>query len=255
MKILITLFSVPKSGNSEEENEDHFHPANDCFKGDEYTVAIADGASEGMFSSVWSKILVELYVSDYNLIKTPKSYFLEAKKRFDKWKSEYIASREEAKFPLYWFEELGFSKGAFSTLLGVSFHDRDLAIWESHAIGDSCIFQIRDDKVYETFPLGHSSTFNNQPMLFSNKSEYNIEVFSQTAYKYGEWLSGDNFFLMTDALAHWFLLEYESNNKPWHSIMDFQNRNEDVFQDWIDCLRSNKKIRNDDTTLAMIRIL
>ncbi|MDQ3816980.1 MAG: hypothetical protein M3362_04725, partial [Acidobacteriota bacterium] len=61
----------------------------------------------------------------------------------------------------------------------------------------------------------------------------------------------DVFYLMTDALACWFLTEVENGNEPWMINRGPQKR----FEKWINKLRANMKIRNDDVTMFRIEPL
>jgi hypothetical protein len=66
-------------------------------------------------------------------------------------------------------------------------------------------------------------------------------------------LKDDRFFLMTDALASFFFQEYEKGESPW-SLIDGNITDKSHFTDWIENLRENKQIRNDDVTLIILQI-
>ena len=70
----------------------------------------------------------------------------------------------------------------------------------------------------------------------------------------GDWQSGDQFFLMTDALAAWFFKEHEQSRKPWEVLRDLEYDETKPFAEWVSRLRSNNEIRNDDVTLYRIEI-
>jgi hypothetical protein len=61
----------------------------------------------------------------------------------------------------------------------------------------------------------------------------------------------DTFLLMTDALAHWFLMQHEAGSKPWVAL-DKLCTQED-FALFIAHLRQERAIRNDDTSLLIVR--
>ena len=61
----------------------------------------------------------------------------------------------------------------------------------------------------------------------------------------------DIFLLATDALAHWFLIEHEAGRKPWHTLLKLKDESE--FVDFIGSIRKEGKLKNDDTTLLIIR--
>src|SRR5437773_12026950 len=61
MEAFLAPLRVQKGGNAEGEYEDAFHPpGNGKVEGAALRFAIADGASEGMLSGAWARILVEL---------------------------------------------------------------------------------------------------------------------------------------------------------------------------------------------------
>ena len=70
----------------------------------------------------------------------------------------------------------------------------------------------------------------------------------------GTWQSGDQFFLMTDALAAWFFKQYEQESRPWEVLRDLGYDDSKPFEPWIAALRRNNEIRNDDVTLYRIEI-
>jgi hypothetical protein len=66
----------------------------------------------------------------------------------------------------------------------------------------------------------------------------------------------DHFYLMTDALAHWFLSEWERGGEPWTVLQDFDvNSEAPAFRDWLEGLRREGRIRNDDVTLVRIEVM
>ncbi|MGW8181915.1 MAG: hypothetical protein ACWGQW_24575, partial [bacterium] len=63
MKLVSTSYTIPKRGGVSSENEDHYFPYEAEIKRNHHSVAIADGASEGFLSKLWSKILTISYVN------------------------------------------------------------------------------------------------------------------------------------------------------------------------------------------------
>ena len=94
----------------------------------------------------------------------------------------YTAEREKAARPLRWYERPGLEKGAFATLLTLQMNIGDappgdpeplaqpgiphvIGDWRSAAIGDTCLFHIRDGCLQAAFPLDQSGSFNTSPAL------------------------------------------------------------------------------------------
>jgi hypothetical protein len=67
----------------------------------------------------------------------------------------------------------------------------------------------------------------------------------------GDGLVGDQLWLMTDALARWFLSRVEGQGRPWEELAAFWDAHapERAFPDWVSLLRGRHELRNDDVTL------
>ena len=64
-------------------------------------------------------------------------------------------------------------------------------------------------------------------------------------------LSGDRLFLMTDALAQWFLHAHEQGGRPDEELASVLSAADpdDAFTAWIEGMRDRDGLRNDDVTL------
>jgi hypothetical protein len=263
MKLDVTSYSIPKNGSTEDESDDAFcslesgqHGGN-CFR-----FAVSDGVTEGMLSRDWARQLVNSFrqVSNFNLITSLK----EIVQAWNSWLSEYLLSRETNNNPIKWYEEPGLKKGAFATFLGLELFDGvdDLpGTWKAIAVGDSCLFQIRygdennnicGGELITRFPIFDASEFSDIPYLVSSNPLSNQDIESHTRVSEGEWLPGDHFYLMTDALAAWFLCYYECRQFPWHQL-NHNLDDHDSFADWVGRAR-NEGMTNDDTTIIRIRV-
>jgi hypothetical protein len=220
-------FYTPKSSQSLNEYEDAF--AGDPERG---RFAIADGATESVFAGSWARILVDAYV------RTPGSWSLWLPSARRRWRSEL----EEESSQMAWYVETKFAEGAFAALLGVSFVGDQ---WHAEAIGDSCLFQVRDDSLRRGFPIH----FANRPNLLGSRARAVTQLATKRVHLTGDWRQGDVFFLMTDALAEWFLRKFECRGQPWKEL---QALAADEFNEWIGKLRQAKELRNDDVTLVLI---
>src|SRR5947199_52879 len=71
----------------------------------------------------------------------------------------------------------------------------------------------------------------------------------------GDWLPGDTFFLMTDALACWFLREGEEGRQPWDELSGFSGATAlEDFARRIEALRDGEGLKNDDVTLIQVTL-
>ncbi len=248
MRIFITSFSIQKEGNMPHENEDKIYPRTHYAEGKKLAFAIADGATEGYCSKKWARILVRVFVRN-PLLQMPLS-IEKALQSWNKWFNYYLKKREILERPIRWFEEMAIEKGAFSTLLGLTLCDVDnkTGFWTAHAVGDSCMFHVRNDELLTSFPIDKSILMNNRPVLVASNPKYNREIYDNQYTLKGNYQSEDHIYLATDALAQWFLIEYESGNKPWKILNRFTLEKEKSFSEWIFNLRNKKLIRNDDIT-------
>jgi hypothetical protein len=268
MNIVFSSFRLPKAGNALEECEDWAatHPRLEIGRSYElkdsplgyFRFAVADGATEGMFSSKWAEMLVKNFCRSKNSINDVKAVVDKASRNWDSWMGNYLKERGRRNKPVQWYEEPGLKAGSFSTILGLKLSDSGEMSggrWEATAIGDTCLFQVRNETLAQKFPIGSSSEFNNRPVLVSSNPVMNKKVFELNNSVEGDWGIGDSFYLMTDALACWFLQEWESGSTPWNALSEFESAaGQDAFQTWVEDLRFAKKIRNDDITLIHIRV-
>ncbi len=220
----------PKHGHSADEYEDAF--AADPQAG---RFAVADGASESSFAGLWARLLVEGFVQ-----AAPN--WLEAVRR------TWAARVDGASLP--WYAEAKRADGAFATLLGLVVTQ---GRWHGLAVGDSCLFQVRQDRLIEAFPLGRSAEFGNRPRLIGSRSAGGAGQ-DVHAERQGTWQPGDQLLLMTDALAQWFLRRHEAGQRPWQEFVRFTADAEAAFAAWIESRRADDGLRNDDVTLVLIGV-
>lgn len=246
MHVSIQSHWLAKAGNTPDEYEDAFWP--DWTERDTvaFRVAIADGATETSFSRQWAKLLVRSYYG----VKTAHQDLCQILPKIQKAWRRSVPAR-----PLPWYAEAKLQLGAYSSLVGLMIREKqscdEANKWEAIAVGDSCLFQVRDNQLLIAWPLSRSDQFNNRPLLISSKPENNTYLAEQIARLSGDWESGDLFYLMTDALACWFLQMLEQGSVPGEVIPDFDRR---AFPEWIATLRESKQIRNDDVTLVAVRV-
>src|SRR3954453_9104554 len=98
MRVTVTSFALPKSGNTPEEYEDAFYPE---WQGervlDRIRIAVADGATEGSFSRVWARMLAESFHATPSL--QFEDIFDRALRKWEQWVPRYLSARTEAGRP------------------------------------------------------------------------------------------------------------------------------------------------------------
>jgi hypothetical protein len=239
-------FWLAKGGNSVEEYEDAF--AGDPARG---RFALADGASESSFAGSWARLLVEDFAT--GPAYEPGNWLERVPNLQDQWRKQTQPG------PLPWYAEAKFELGAFSTFLGLVLEKSLLGWrnrWQAVGVGDSCLFHIRADTLAHVFPLSSSKDFGGSPWLVGARNGSPDQLERKIAFAEGTWRKGDRMWLMTDSLAEWFLRRWEDGEPPWETLKTVAQGpdHSQGFQDWIQNLRKDRELRNDDVTWLAIHL-
>lgn len=229
-------FVLSKEGNTLEECEDAF--GGRVLKG---RFVIADGASESAFAGLWARILVKTF------LPREGSWPERITRARDQWRST-VANEK-----LPWFLETKVEEGAFAALLAVTFFGTsEGSCFQAQATGDCCLFHTRGAKLLHAFPVTQSADFSNRPSLLCSQPW--AKEFEGDSCKFQtKWAEGDCLWLMSDALALWFLQQVESQATPWAELEAIKTAPD--FAAWIAQARQSKELRNDDVTLVRIETL
>lgn len=252
MHVFAQPFWAPKRGNEDSEYEDAFWPRKSIeHRARRFQCAVADGATETSYSGIWAKQLVRYLCKNRADTAFDPDGFRDLQQRW----STIVRKRR-----LPWYAEEKIRPGAFAAILGLVLYD-DVdregsgGHWQAVAVGDSCLFQVRADKVLVRFPLDNSAAFTNRPDLLSSNPAHTGRVVDHVQNMEGTWQAGDAFYLMTDALACWFMREAEEGRTPWRVLRDLNTSDEvKPFREWIEALRAERAMRNDDVTLLRVDI-
>ncbi len=203
--------------------------------------AIADGASDSIFSGQWASSLSSVF--------TGNSYDLNSNKDLDNFleRSRDIWINSIEWNNLKWNVKNKAVKGAFSTFLGFTCFPEE-NVGHIYAVGDSCFFIFQDNGMM-SFPLTKPSEFGIHPSLVWSGYGYPLEK-----KPYGknvkiklldvEIKEGTRVIMATDALSK-FIMESE---EPIFELLwnHYQNR------EFFDEKRSDKSIKNDDLAAILI---
>lgn len=247
MRVRFRGFWLPKSGNSAEEYEDAFWPRQDVDREARiFRAAVADGATEASFSRDWADLLAAAY--GRGRIGRRLAASLPVLQR--QW-TERVGSR-----PLPWYAEEKLRSGAFASLCGLTLRvgrDGNLR-WNALAVGDSCVFHLRNNRLCAAFPLDRADQFDNRPHLIGSVPASNGGLASQVRFASGPVHADDRFYLMTDALAAWFLGAIEAGEAVICNLSRVIEAGPDAFGAWAMDLRATGGLRNDDITLLVISV-
>jgi hypothetical protein len=241
------VLHVPKRGCTAEEYEDAWaaDPAAGAF-------AVADGASESSYSGLWAQLLTAAFVAAEDPFAEGMPWLAEPRQN---WSATVDA------LDLSWYAEMKRAQGAHATFLGLSLQMPTAAepgCWRALAVGDSCLIRLRRGFLPRSFPLENSADFGNQPRLLCSRtpvgSPPDRPAESHFEQERGSCLPGDRLFLMTDALAQWFLLRCEQGERPWKSLIPVFTDSvpESAFVVWVEERRDRQELRNDDVTLLSV---
>lgn len=249
LAIRADLLWLPKAGNSVEEYEDAWATSPDDSSPGQFACAVTDGATETSFAGLWARLLAEAYCAGGT---TPETLFAALSAAQATWRETVAA------IPLPWYAEEKARQGAFAALVGLSLvagPEVSGGQWTALASGDSCLMHVRDNALLTAFPIASAAEFNSRPTLLSSDPISNAGLADTLGYVGGEWLSGDRFYLLTDAAACWFLTSYEAGEEPW-TILDTLAEPADApaFPAWVAELRASRAMRNDDVTLLCVRV-
>jgi hypothetical protein len=226
---------APKEGNSQAQYEDAF--AHTLLDGDTITIAVADGASSAGFAREWANLLVRAFIErPFPTSDTEAADIVAALGR--DWR-ESVGGRAVS-----WHAQEKLDSGSAATLL-VATWDRGKGIWEARSVGDVCLFLVRAGRLRYAFPLTKARKFDDRPALLS--TEVGPRTPQPRFVRYVErFEAGDRFLLMTDALAAYFLAEFEAKRKPWADLPETP----EALGPWLKARREEGRMKNDDVTLV-----
>lgn len=242
----IDFFTLPKIGEKTEEIQDAYYKSLDS-----NLAAIADGASTSFLAREWADLLVESFCKHNEELNTINRHWKEWLKPLqEQWRQYSIKIRTDPNLP--WYAKGSKEKNCGSaTFVGLKLYPTNQGkqkTWEALAIGDSCLFQIKANSDQPiSFPIKKSEDFHTVTDCFQSLPEYN---FSEPIYTSSVCDKDDIFFLATDALAEWIFKDLEKGGSQWRKLISITNQKE--FAEFIQHIRHEGLIKNDDTTLCRI---
>ncbi|MFJ3639278.1 hypothetical protein ACIPRD_05955 [Streptomyces sp. NPDC090108] len=269
------VLRVPKAGNTLAECED----AGLSWSGDARTddhgrtvvplyAAVSDGASESLLAGAWAERLVTDAVESMSLNRDwwdeADTFVPDLMQRSAlRWKvylERYREEREARGRPITWYEQPGLEKGAFATVLGVEVRateDGDGEVhrsWHAFALGDSCLFHLRDGAVLRAFPVEDVEGFGITPQLLGSRNHDTALVAERLQFAHGTLAPGDEVLLASDALAAWLLSPDHGHRTPGTVLATLADAGDESFTEWVEDQRARGLMRNDDVTLVRIRV-
>jgi hypothetical protein len=235
---------VQKGGNEPADWQDAY--VVDAERG---RAAVSDGAGSGIFSRLWADLLTRRLLDD-----DPAPTDADALARW------LDVCRQ------HWHEAINLpalrhtqrhrvrTVGTGATILALRVQavagDAERFAWSAWAVGDSCLFWVRDNRLRATFPAIGSEDFGPSTTLFQTLTD-RPPVTPLLADKLGK--MGDLFLLATDAVSQMLLHRTEEGAEPdWEAFWQCE---ETAWRQAITGLRGAGQIEDDDCTLLLVRPL
>ncbi|HKZ54028.1 MAG TPA: protein phosphatase 2C domain-containing protein [Anaerolineales bacterium] len=251
MVVEVRHFQEPKAGSEPDECEDAL--AWDTLS---LTFAIADGATDSAFQRLWATLLVKSFAEH------PPAAFTPA------WLEQWLKSLQQEWSSSIDWDNLPWhgavkarETGALATFLGFRVSPSTLR-WSSIAIGDCGLFHFRADggnryHLLAWHPLTVSDDYRLDPSALSSiRRNYSV-MWGEMRRSKGDFEEGDVFVLATDALGFWIMSEEERiqslhSEPPWNDLL--LARSDSDFSRHVEQLRDNRRMRNDDTSMLVVRM-
>ena|GEM_PF-7054891 len=239
----IKQFQITKLGNSEEEYEDYAQVSseNDSF----LRVAVADGATESLFSDIWAKLIVEKFIENGSLETS------QLQQVYQSFIEETNSRIENAPEMRRWTMYNKMERGTHATIAAIEFLNSES--FRITTLGDSCVFYGENNSEIKMLPELSPEDFGNSPQLICHlpptweglKNKWiKQEVTLEGAFK---------ILLCTDALACWLTQSLPKDPTVWEKL--FKLDSQESFTNLINDLRSQQVLKNDDVTLVTIDVL
>lgn len=247
--MIVRVLTEPKDGWPAEDCQDAY-----AISRTRHRFCIADGMTDSAFSREWAHLL------SAGMITLPS------------WRRSEILTwvtnvsmqwREALPANLPWYLSRKVSKrGSFATLAAIDLTPQERAwtnsgrerrLYRAFAIGDSCIFHVRNDRLVSVFPPLSPTEFQHRPVALGTDSQVaNESAIAQRIIVHGSWRPGDRFLLMTDALAAYTLATLQQGAIGMRAALPFR-RDARAFSQWVSAARLRGTLKDDDTTLLEIR--
>jgi hypothetical protein len=240
---------IAKDTESPQYYEDAF-----CLDAERGAAAIADGVSEGIFSGEWARILTQTTVAEPPNLDDLAGFQAWLARQRVAWAGQIDTSR------LAWYQRPKMIDGAMSTLLWVTLAPIDGQSdgvsgsyrLQSFAIGDCCLFLVRQGEWLRSFPVQSAAEFDLTPGMIGSIDQKRDHLLEFQAVA-DVCLPGDLLVLCTDAIGKWALGQRDAGCPVnWE---DYWEIPVEVWQEEIATLRRDRQMRYDDTTLLLLRVV
>ncbi|SDP74165.1 hypothetical protein SAMN04487981_13643 [Streptomyces sp. cf386] len=237
-----------------------------------HRAVVCDGASRAFASGRWAALLARAFL--VTAFDAPQGSGLQgsapqesgpqrcAPQLLDGWLRESRGlwaeqTAQAAEVPVYIRGAL--ARGSAATFVGVDTRDVSsphagagpLLEYRAFAVGDSCLFHLRDGRPTELFPLDRPDQFDTHPDLVPTRAEALESLAPVLRCTEGACGPDDVLLLMTDALAQWALEAAAEHGTTVWTFLEHAPRDE--FGVRVQELRSSRAMKEDDVSLVRCR--
>lgn len=208
--------------------------------------AVADGATEAFDARNWATRLAEHWVQRSATL-TPDE--------FRNWVTDEGRELQSSwnGLTLSWYAEEKAGTGSFAAFVGVEVDLKsDSPSWKAIALGDACVLHCRGGALLKGLPLSRSESFNTAPVLVASNSSLHETSMRSVVIDSGSCESGDVLWLLSDAVASWYLQRLENGDVSAQEL--FHAESEKELNNFFDAERLAGRIRNDDIAIVRIEI-
>lgn len=241
------------SGRTHKESE-NISDCQDFFAVNKNCFAIADGASQSFYPSIWAEMLVNNFCQNPEFDKqTWQEWLIPIQ---NKWLIEVEERVRKAKLenkPIWVTNQNRFSfrESATSTFIGLQFVNNQV---RACIVGDSCLFILKNKQLVKSYPIESSKEFSDRPQYFASYAKDNAFTpdFFDAPLNFGGHL---HFILATDALSEYIFKSFEQGKDIFKTLLSISSQAE--FEDFVAQARGamDLKMKNDDVTLMILKVL
>lgn len=220
--------------------------------------AIADGASQSFYPSIWAELLVKRFCQNPVIDQENWRDWLKPVQQLWLKEVEERVRQAKAENRPTWIEGqngLNAQRSATSTFIGLHFTQEEAKVC---IIGDSCLFVLENNQV-KTHLLKSSADFNDRPEYFASYVKDNH--FQPTSFtislekKTSETMQEVYFILATDALSEYIFRCLENNIDIFQPLLQISSQSD--FKAFVASARSSNLVRmkNDDVGLMVLNLI
>lgn len=184
----MSSFGLPKLGNAAGDWEDAAAHSESLGR-----FAVSDGAASAFQAQLWSHLLAAGFLELDEMPDEDQTFSSWAGRLAETWRHR-TAVAEDAPYYIKHAQE----RGSFATFLGVTVNSEGR--YDAIAVGDTCMFVVRETEMLEAFPVTDADAFGFSPDLVATNDPATVLKHTSGQLEFGDILLG-----ATDATSEWVL--------------------------------------------------